>query len=423
VSIVDAEGREKPTVFYQLRRDGDEHYLVLCNRDREQATGSLTVRLRGIGHVQLWDTETGERYTVPATEQEGMVEFSTSMEASGSRVFCITGASENLPTLPRLQEVRSLDLAGADWTPALSEPNTLVLDCCDWRVDGGSWQGPHEILQADMEIRDALGMRQRGGRMVQPWARDFAPRPMGTIALRYRFHVHEPPAGPVQLAMEQPGRYDIELNGRPVSTDADCGWWVDPAIRRVPLEVAGLRPGVNELTMSAEMDDDLQLEICYLLGEFSVTMAEPDEPHMAAQRPQPGIGDWTEQGLPFYTGGVAWRATVACDLAEAERVFVEVPEFAGACARVLVNGREAGIIGWRPHEVEVTELIRETDEVELTVEVISHRRNAFGPLHNTEEPMRWTGPGQFVTHDSTWTDDYLLVPCGLMKAPQLSVRK
>jgi hypothetical protein len=223
--------------------------------------------------------------------------------------------------------------------------------------------------------------------------------------------------------MEQPERYRIELNGREVSTDAECGWWVDPAIRRVPLDTARLHEGVNELTMTAEMDDNLQLELCYLLGEFSVTMAAPDEPHMTAARPAPVVGDWTRQGLPFYSGGVAWHADIDCSCEDGERVFVEVPEFAGACARVLVNGREAGVIGWRPHEVDVTDLVRGHRAVTLTVEVISHRRNAFGPLHNTEEPMRWTGPAQFVTHHSTWTDDYLLVPCGLLAAPRLSVRK
>jgi hypothetical protein len=337
-------------------------------------------------------------------------------------VFCITGASENLPALPRLQEVRREDLTTAGWTPQLTEPNVFVLDYCDWRVDNGDWQGPNEILKADIEIRDELGMRQRGGSMVQPWARDFEPQPMGTVTLRYTFHVDEVPAGPVQLAMEQPACWSMELNGRPVSTDADGGWWVDPAIRRVPLDTAGLRRGENVLTMTAEMDDDLQLELCYLLGEFSVDMAAPDEPHIQADRPEPIFGDWTVQGLPFYGGSVAWRAEVQCECGEDERLFVEVPEFAGACARVLVDGREAGVIGWRPHEVEVTDLVQGKESVDLAVEVISHRRNAFGPLHNTEEPMRWTGPGQFVTHHSTWTDDYLLVPCGLLTAPRLSVR-
>jgi hypothetical protein len=422
VSVQDTAASEAADVFYQLRHDGDAHYLFVCNRDREEATGPLSICVAAPGQVQLWDTETGERYRVDSEEKDGGRVFRAELDASGSALFCITTAPEDLPAQPALNEVRAEALDDG-WTPQLTGPNVLVLDRCHWRVDGGDWQGPHEILKADMEIRDELGMRQRGGRMVQPWARDFEPKPMGTVSLRYRFHVDEVPAGPLALAMEQPDCYHIQLNGRPLSTDAECGWWVDPAIRRVPLDAGALHEGVNELVMTAAMDDNLQLELCYLLGEFSVEMAAPDEPHMTCARPQPGQGDWTEQGLPFYTDGVIWRRRLSLELADQERVFVEVPEFAGACARVMVDGQQAGIIGWRPHEVEVTELVNGRDEVELAVEVISHRRNAFGPLHNTEEPMQWVGPGQFVTHDSTWSDDYQLVPCGLLESPRLSVRK
>jgi len=60
--------------------------------------------------------------------------------------------------------------------------------------------------------------------------------------------------------------------------------------------------------------------------------------------------------------------------------------------------------------------------VELTVEVIAHRRNAFGPLHHVEQWPRWTGPGEYVTVGAQWQDEYNLVPCGCMSAPKLSYR-
>ena len=57
------------------------------------------------------------------------------------------------------------------------------------------------------------------------------------------------------------------------------------------------------------------------------------------------------------------------------------------------------------------------------IQVIGHRRNSHGPFHLSEKWPHWTGPGSFVSQGSQWVEEYQLVPCGLMKAPELIVRK
>jgi hypothetical protein len=58
----------------------------------------------------------------------------------------------------------------------------------------------------------------------------------------------------------------------------------------------------------------------------------------------------------------------------------------------------------------------------LTVEVLGHRRNSHGPLHLNYRP-RWFGPAEFHPRAGQEIAGYDLVPCGLMRAPRLVVRK
>jgi hypothetical protein len=422
VSIRGEDGEEKPGVFYLLHREGDESRLFICNRDRTEGTGPLTVALEAEGNVQLWDAESGQLYSLPSRREGEGVQFATHLPPSGSRLLVVTPVAEELPPLPRLAEVRSIRPAEGAWTSELTEPNVLVLDTAEYEVNWGGWLGPHEILKADQEIRKIIGLAPRGGRMVQPWARGARDGLSGQVALLYRFRVDELPPGPLMLAMESPHRFKISLNGQLIPPDNDAGWWVDPSIRLLPLDEAVLVRGENALLMAGEMDQEMDLEACYLLGEFAVRL-DGANAAIAGGLPVVRFGDWTEQGLPFYAGSVVFRTEVALEPAEGERVFVEVPQFAGACVRVLVGGREAGIIGWQPHEVEITDFVADKPIVDIAVEVISHRRNAFGPLHHTQTRPRYVGPHTFITRDEEWQDEYSLVPAGCLAPPRVSVRR
>ncbi len=422
LSVRDGSGQEKAEVFYRLHREGERRFLFLINTDRENPTGPLTLCLPGEGAVQLWDAETGRRFSVDAETTEEGLNFTTEMPPTGSRLFVIDPEAEELPAVPALKETRSVELPEDAWTAELTDYNVLVLDRPEYRVGDGEWQGPLEVLRADREIREAAGLPPRSGRMVQPWARPQKTGPTASVGLRYRFGADDRPPGPLFLALENPEYFEISLNGAPVPTEGEFGWWVDKAIRLLPLDEAALLAGENELLLTAQMDRDCDLEACFLLGEFAVAV---DGAEASIQGP-PGnvaLGDWRGQGLPFYSGSVVLRADVRVSPGADERLFVEVPEFGGACVRVLVDGREAGVIGWQPHEVEITDLVSGKEEAELALEVVSHRRNAFGPLHHTSDDLDFVGPGSFVSGGDDWQEEYNLVPTGCLAPPRLSVRE
>ena len=100
---------------------------------------------------------------------------------------------------------------------------------------------------------------------------------------------------------------------------------------------------------------------------------------------------------------------------------MELPSWQGVLVKVRANGRSVGAIAWPPYELDITEALRDGVN-RLEIQVTGSRRNLLGPLHNVEKYPRWTGPGQFVTTGEAWTDDYVLLPYGLMQDPVLSVR-
>ena len=124
---------------------------------------------------------------------------------------------------------------------------------------------------------------------------------------------------------------------------------------------------------------DCGLEAIFLLGQFGVELVD-NCPKMSFPPKELEVGDWTRQGLPFYSGSVIYRQTVKVVPKKGQRVFVEIPEYAGVCFRVLVNGKSIESKGWAPYEVDITDAI-DCEKVDLAIEVFAHRRNSFGPLH------------------------------------------
>jgi hypothetical protein len=447
LSIADPSGAEIASVLYLLREDKGSFSLFICNTgftdddrrrdimdqnrvvERTLAHPSVLVRafLPCAGAPLEYDPRTGEIFGADAARgADGAWEIRTSLPALGSRLFRLPKLPEppTPPARPRLADARRDEMRDGRWTIARSEENVLVLDAPAWRIDGGEWQEPLEVLRVDRRVRECLGLRPRGGAMVQPWARKHAAAgPSALLELRYTVNVETLLTGRLCLALESPRSWTIAWNGAAVEPDADCGWWVDPSLRRLPLDPAVARRGVNELTLTGRYGERSGLEAVFLLGDFGVVV-EGTRARVTDAPRSLALGDWTAQGLPFYSGNLSYARTVEVERGAADRVFVQVPGYLGAAARVLVDGTAAGVIAWEPNEAEITALVPEgRSALEIRIEVAGHRRNSHGPLHLTRAWPAWTGPGQFATEGEDWSEEYHLAPCGLMKPPAIVIRR
>jgi len=88
---------------------------------------------------------------------------------------------------------------------------------------------------------------------------------------------------------------------------------------------------------------------------------------------------WNAQGHPFYSAGVAYAEEF--DVPQPAGPYcVELPNWLGSVAKVIVNGKPAGYIAWRPWQRDVSEHIR-PGRNHVEVVVIGTLRNTLGPHH------------------------------------------
>lgn len=444
VTITDGEGKEITSTLYLLREDEKAMYLFVCNlgetigkiggdpdRDRfvRDRTADLPeVRITGFGQcsgqpIEL-DPETGQRYLAEARNTAAGWTISTSLPPLGSRVFEIPRRKQRtkLPRRAKRTTVRKATIDPKRWDITLDEPNVFVLDRPEGRVGKGSWQKPSDVLEMDRRVRDALGLTWRGGEMKQPWTQLDAPAGPGeTVELAYRFEVDQRPGGELFLALEAPDLYAATLNDQPVDIDAECGWWVDPSLRRVPLSPAMLIEGMNHLRLTCHYDAKHPgLEIVYLLGDFG-SVVRGSEVRMTAPVRELRLGDWTRQGLSFYSGSVTYRTKLSRKLSARQRAVIRLDGLAGAAATVRVNGQDAGVVLWPPYELDVTDSLRgKGDELEITV--LGNRRNSHGPLHQARRGG-YISPASFTQFETNWQDEYDLVRSGLLKPPAFVIKQ
>lgn len=402
----DAGGRRVAALLHQWRDDGDERHLFLCHRERRNAARGLTLRIAGEWRVCERDTLTGRTRARAAVYRDGHTRLRFDLEAHGHLLLTLRPGRAKGRQLPATRW-REVDRARGRVPVTLSEPNVLLLDQPEWRWNGGAWQPREELLRLHNRVRAACGLPPREGHVVQPWA-DREPAPvLGRVELRFRIRC-ETRITASTLALEEPRAWRLRVDDREVPV-RNAGWWVDEAIRRVPLPALG--PGAHELVLSRDFTRKTELEWVYLLGDFGVRLHGRAAVLMRPVR-QLRFGDWTKQGLPFYAGNVTYRLP----LPRAGAGAVDFSGFKAPLLKAKMAGSTARPVAFAPFRLE---LPRECNAGRtLDVTAFGNRANAFGPLHHTNPALRWQGPDAWRSRGAEWTNAYRLRPMGLLRAPR-----
>jgi len=404
-------------VFCQLRRDDKHFYLLILNTDREKAC-DIEVQLEGcpFGVVEEWNLETGEAEVI-SSQSEKTLSFHTRLETSGLRCFKMVETS----ALPRSKPVT---LGGGRWlelpneaTYRMEDENICVLDIASWSVDGGAIKKADEILKVDRAVRRQFGVPVRAGDMVQPWFRSKkAYETLGTVHLSYALEIGQgalSAPGEITLALETPELFDIAINGAPVDTSRDEGFWCDIAFRKIRLPKDLLREGANEISVRVDFREDINLEAMYLLGHFAVRLVGT-VPCLGALPEKVTLGDLVGQGFPYYSGSFTYTYPLSPDLM-GKRARVVIPAYEGAYARVRSGGQEK-LIPWRPNQATIEAL-----GAQLEIEVCVTRKNTFGPLHLKNPRPGSVGPGHFIVEGEAFSLEPVFIESGLLKAVGIEV--
>jgi len=436
ISIVDQSGKEINQILYLLREDQQAYYLFLCNTSmewkpilerhtyaRERNISFENVMISGIPDwkypaIEI-DPETGKIYSAETIQKENGYAIKTNFPALGSKLYIIPKNEISIKTEKRmkLQEIERTKIEKDLWDILLSEHNVFVLDKPFYKITGGTWQQQKEILKIDREVRKTLGIKPRGGAMVQPWAMKKNEKgPSTLVTLRYVFNIEKIPSGDVAIGIEKPELYSIYINGNQLSSDMVSGWWVDKSLKTIKFSPSILKTGENELILETTYNQQHPgFEIVYILGDFGVN----EKLHIVEKVEKLKIGDWTAQGLLFYSGNVSYVHQIQANVDEKQKLFIRIPDYRAVAVRILVDGKQAGIIAWQPNELDITEFVKDGQPHLLSIELLGHRRNSHGPLHFYQKWPAWTGPYQFIAEGQEFCDDYQIVPCGLMKEPEI----
>jgi hypothetical protein len=417
LSVTDTRGGAEAAGVLAHTRALDGGRLIFLTNQSYTQTVNARVRLIGNGgtNVTELDALSGRRRPVPAARDgEAAIVLERSLHPLESAFLyfdeCAKKPSANGTPRARTHVPRLLAELTGPWRVRFAEPNVLVLDTCRYRfIDAGgrasSWSGPSPVF----EVQAAAQERGEGF----------------DVELEFEAHSRLASHRAVDLGVELPERYAISVNGVPLRS-APSGAWRDPALHRLPVGRL-LRRGRNRIVLRTRFSrpripgtyryvpSGTELENCYLLGAFGVSLAGGAPRLVPAQRLD-HFGDVTRLGYPFYAGLIRYETVFRANgAAAAGDAWIELPEVAAVAAEVEVNGLDRGRLFLPGQRVSLGRLRAGPNR--LAVTIASSCRNCFGPLHRNEE-----GPVLFPHHfgrGPSWTDDYRVAPLGLLAPPRL----
>ena len=392
--------------LHQLRSEGEERMIFLCNTSKHMAKHSLTLRIRGEWVVSLLNTSNGESSVLGAAYRDGWTELACDLEAHGSLLLHLSPGHRETGEAVIMQVHREVARVSGPVPVGLSEPNVLLLDGAEYKIGDAEWQTGRHLLEIDPVVRAALDMPTVDGQMAQPWTDREPVEHAASVHLRFTIE-SKVAVGAPQLALENEAGTRILLDGQEVEKNV-TGYFTDESIRTVDLPA--FDAGTHALELIIDYNRKTYIEWCYLLGDFGVevkggraTITEPVR--------ELAFGDWTVQGLPFYAGNVTYH----CGLPEGgSLLFLRVPHFAGPLVKVETD-EKAIPLAFAPYRAELGKGAT-GDKVDITV--FGNRVNAFGQVHSTiARGNFWYGPGAWRIGGDAWADEYQIRPMGILTAP------
>ncbi len=413
-------GEPADGLLYQMREESGEKWLFIAHADAPAnidlpMAEPIRVTLRGEYALELYDTSTGKVRPLPVRYRDGNTVLSHTLYAQDSLLVRMVKAVKSEMALAAEDALPAPSAQGQRFlTPVpitLGEPNVLLIDRMEYALNEAPYRKSEDILRLDNILRDENGWPRRQHNVAQPWVENDTSTPH-TLRLRYTF-LSEVACTGASLALENAESTRVTLNGQ--AAQAPDGWYVDKCIGTVKLP--SIQRGENTLELSVPYGRKVDVEACYLLGDFGVRVRGLECTLTAPVRTL-GFGDITCQGLPFYGGNITYHLM---DVAVAsDRTFLQASCYRGQLMRVHVDGNDAGVIAYSPYVLALDGLGHGKHAVDITL--YGNRINTFGQVHCVERRLGyWWGPRSWRTEGVLWSDEYQLWPQGIMKSPQVIV--
>jgi hypothetical protein len=370
-------------VFHQRRMLKDGQLFFFTNYHKEEGA---KVQFKGKGRsVLVFDAMSGDSHLMKFDKDVklGMLTVSLKLPPSGSKLLVFS--ESRISTGENMQRPAfTTKIASAPTVVRRLQANTITLDYCDVRVGGRLHEDLYFYAAADSVFKAHLG--EVYGYNYNPWSNAVQYRTRildknqfdsstGFDAF-YHFFVDEGlTQSTIMAAVESPGLYEVRINGAKVTAEPQA-WWLDRDFGTYKLGEY-VKVGKNTLSVHASpMDILAEIEPVYLIGNFGVEAA--GKGWKLVPEKELAIGSWKGQAMPFYSHGVSYSKVISRP--ESGRLLLRLNEWAGTLAEVKVNGVSAGIIGWKPYELDISKYLK-SGENEVEVIVTGSLKNLMGPHH------------------------------------------
>ena len=410
LAIRDRDGSLAEGFIYQLREDNDCRWLFIsrCEEPYNKSVcrkHNLMLQLNGEWTPVVYDTQNGTSYATECEYKNGKtVIFKTLFDYDSLLLKLIPGKAECAGCCDTEPEKAKQVAIPACVPYTLSEQNVLLLDMAEFAFDGGNFAAEEEILRLDNIVRKALGFKERGGGVAQPWVLE-KEELSHTISLRFTINSEIDYEGAL-LALEDAERAEITFNGNSVSNEV-TGWYADKEIKTVKLPT--IHKGCNTLVITWPIGATTNTEWCYILGNFGVRVLGTEKT-ITTLPEKLYFGAVQNQGLPFYGGNITYHLT-----AEGDAFSIEATRYVGTLMKVCIDGKQQGHIIYPPYALTATDLGEGVHKVDITL--FGNRFNSFGAVHLSNNKHSWHGPDSWRTKGDSWSYEYVLRDVGILTRP------
>jgi len=386
---IERDKSDNGILFHHRRVLDDGEFLLLVNTSIEAPSSGIVKS--AAESVQQWDPATAEISMYPFEKTAIGVKARFELPPCGSLVLFLSEKSHPPVTEPETTTKILTSQNGLEIRPI--EDNVLTLDYVDITAGGRTKKNIYfykacqfAFVQNGMERNPWDSAVQFCDELI---SRTFEPD--SGFEATYRFTIEQQIPERLYIVIERPDLYSIKCNGKAVLAMKDV-WWLDKSFGKIDVTDAA-RIGDNTVTITASPFTIYhELEPAYVLGSFTLRETDSGFVITGGSKHALELGSWKEQGFPFYAAGVCYKQKF--NVTELDgRFLVELDKWYGSVAEIIVNGKTAGYIAYKPWQCDVSDLIKQgVNSIEVII--IGTLKNTLGPHHaGTVLGSAW--PGMF----------------------------
>lgn len=423
LKILNNKGETVRNYVHAMRGDGNVKWLFIarCEMDKEidiVSDNSYHLIINGQYIPTLYDTVTGKTEALDYEVKNNKTYIEKVLYPNDSLLIQLRDGSGTSNTPKAKKQLKSIIDFKENVEFIREEDNVCVLDMARYKIDNTDYQSEDEIIRIDDYCRKLLKYPKADGADAQPWV-------LGKDKIEHyvtlQFEFDSKHDAEVYFASEE-AEY-IKLNGNSIPLEI-CGYYVDESIKKY--KAGRLALGTNIIEIKMPIGKRTSLENCFLLGNFDVEVRGCKKTILPSSK-KIGFSSLVNQGMPFYGGNLTYKTeieTPQCSLS------IRVNRYRGAAVRVFIDGKDCGIIAYKPYRLNLNNITAGKHTVEF--KMFGSRINTFGPLHCCDYNS-WCGPDRWYTYSdgtdkgvknwyaTSWSYEYVLKDTGILSSPMIEI--